>query len=204
METRARGDEQVVQGGVGRACDAPPNATSPPPAGHCARFTHPALRVLRPSRSFLASFLSCSSAVARAARCSLGVAAALSNSRCNIQRLLAVVCGGGSARATKKRAPRGRPEPPTVKLPLLSINRCASGIALSPSLSLSLSFPRNFPLSLPLPFGPYVFIISFPLYSHNRASDIEALMRSSSSRECFSAVLPISAIHIDSGRSTSP
>lgn len=98
---------------------------------------------------------------------SLTVAAALSNGRCNIQRLLAVTRGGGSlgwlllassrCLSPKKKSPTW-PEPRTVKLAPLSINRCASNrlsFALltcssflpSPSFdaSLSLSFLHPFP-----------------------------------------------------------
>jgi len=220
METRARGDEQVVQGGVGRACDAPPNATSsvlPPPAGHRARFTHPALRALvypphPPPSAHRPPFSLPLPSLPVHAR-SLGVAAALSNSRCNIQRLLAVVCGGGSGHRHQKKSPTW-PEPSTVKLAPLSINRCASGIALSPSLpsfapvSHPLSLPpANFPVpppspsapSLPLPTDPYVFIMSFLLplprsrIGHRSADAIFAAVEDG----CFSAVLPISAIDID-------
>lgn len=160
----------------------PPNATILHPLA-IARFTHPAFHSLVysyrpcPLRGYcppsyppmcLSPFSFSLSIVSCGAR-SLNVAAALSNSRCNIQRLLAVVCGGRSGHRHQKKSPTW-PEPPTVKLAPLSINRCASGFALSLSLSLFssslcfllaifyLSFTSRFSPSSPLYF--YYFFLS--------------------------------------------
>lgn len=193
-----------MQGGVGRVCDAPPNATirTPWPSSD-SLIPHSlvcscTLRARQPPPLIpicLSPFSSSLSVVPCAAH-SLGVAAALSNSRCNIQRLLAVVCGGGSGHRHQKKSPTWS-EPPTVKLAPLSINRCASAITLSLSLLLfssCLLLSRNF-LSLPhdsLPslFASLMFLLflSFcflPLPRScigHRSLDVEALMRSSSRR----------------------
>lgn len=133
-----------------------------------ARFTHPALSSTHslprnPNSPHIHLYLvfSRSLLLPRAAR-SLDVAAALSNSRCNIQRLLAVVCGGGSAIATKKRAPRGRSLRPSnwrrcpstvaraiASLSLFSRPSCCRPPFLSSSPS-SCSHPRSRAISLAL------------------------------------------------------
>lgn len=145
-----------------------------------ARFTHPALSSTHPlPRNPIPSHIHLSLSLAlslvfspslRAAR-SLDVAAALSNSRCNIQRLLAVVCGGGSAIATKKRAPRGRSLRPSnwrrcpstvaraiVSLSLFSRPSCCRRFCLRPPRT------RVYPLELlhnpPLPSPPLSLSLS--------------------------------------------
>lgn len=164
-----------MQGGVGRACDATqryytlipiaPDSLIPRVLSSTrSPFLPP--RPSFPGYSHRLSYLPLS--LFLPATRSFGDAAALSNSRCNIQRLLAVVCGGGSAIATKKRAPRGRSLRPS------NWRRCPSTVArmivlsfvvrpfpavFHPHSSLSLSLsPRIVSFSLRL---PYVFIISF-------------------------------------------
>lgn len=181
-----------------------------------ARFTHPALSSTHslpgnPNSPHIHLYLvfSRSLLLPRAAR-SLDVAAALSNSRCNIQRLLAVVCGGGSAIATKKRAPRGRSLRPSnwrrcpstvaraiASLSLFSHPSCCRPPFLSSSPS-SCSHPRSRHFSCSLFFAflslsiPRVFIVSFSFATsslsfalHRRPLDIEALMQPSSRRWWF-------------------
>lgn len=161
------------------------------PDPHRPRFTHPAFsRLLVPLFSSLplpappsrvtaaASHIYIHLSLFLSAARSFGDAAALSNSRCNIQRLLAVVCGGGSAIATKKRAPRGRSLRPS------NWRRCPSTVArmivLSfasvPFLPFSILIPlRARALSLqlfPSPFVPLMFLLflSFSLASHSSPS----------------------------------
>lgn len=178
-----------------------------------ARFTHPARSLVysfllprQPSSLPPSPFRLCLSHISTSLSSSLRAAyslrrcsTALSNSRCNIQRLLAVVCGGGSAIATKKRAPRGRSLRPS------NWRRCPSTVArvivsLSlfsrPPSILSRCFcphpPRVFSASscsflLPtLVFLLFLFLSPHPLMPppslHRRPLDIEALMQPSGRR----------------------
>lgn len=195
------------------------------PDPHRPRFTHPAFsRLLVPPFLLLpipappsrvtaaASHIYIHLSLFLSAARSFGDAAALSNSRCNIQRLLAVVCGGGSAIATKKRAPRGRSLRPS------NWRRCPSTVArmivLSfasvPFLPLSILIPLRARALSPfncflLPSSPlcfYYFFLSLSLLiplpplsrSHRTSSirpfaDVEASMQPSrrwfiANREC--------------------
>lgn len=134
-----------------------------------ARFTHPARFLVysfSPQPPPLISVPLSLSLSFSLGTLSLGVAAALSNSRCNIQRLLAVVCGGGSAIATKKRAPRGRSLRPS------NWRRCPSTIARMIVLSFAplmsvLCPPRVLSLFFSRVLSPSLFLelFSFSLRS---------------------------------------
>lgn len=101
---------------------------------------------------------------------SLSVAAALSNSRCNIQRLLAVVCGGGSGHRYQKKSPTW-PEPPDrqigaavhqplrlVSPPLSLFSSCLLSLSRNLSVSLSRVAPLRPPSLIPVMF---LLFISF-------------------------------------------